>query len=239
MLLCLEHHDEATNNVLDEHAQREAKVNPYNIVHGNAKGLLRVKQANSYVDLGGAKFLTDGGDLLKYKNETIIFTSISDDQNLLISLKLYDESDNLLAEIIDNEWISYTPLPWDIEYKYQKLHIRSAPRQIAVSIDCRSEPIKIRGKIWRNKHLIEFRENEIEYNGALFMGGGNVEGAYITFGGGGLALSPLRDSITITNSSVVTQPKQHPKYRLGKEIAGKTPCPCGSGKKYKRCCGIS
>jgi preprotein translocase subunit SecA len=33
------------------------------------------------------------------------------------------------------------------------------------------------------------------------------------------------------------RPKADPVRREGKKVGRNDPCPCGSGKKYKKCCG--
>ena len=44
----------------------------------------------------------------------------------------------------------------------------------------------------------------------------------------------LHQSSPTSNSSVKRQPQ-----RVAKKIPRNAPCPCGSGKKYKHCCGKS
>ena len=38
-------------------------------------------------------------------------------------------------------------------------------------------------------------------------------------------------------SGLKTPPKQEPIRHIGPRISPNDPCPCGSGKKYKKCCG--
>ena len=45
---------------------------------------------------------------------------------------IYDKSGNLKAEIIDNEWVSGNPKPWDIEASYQFLKIRHKKRRKSI-----------------------------------------------------------------------------------------------------------
>jgi preprotein translocase subunit SecA len=50
-----------------------------------------------------------------------------------------------------------------------------------------------------------------------------------------------KQTVTITSTSGATDgtEKKQPKRNTGKKIGPNEPCPCGSGKKYKKCCGRS
>ena len=41
----------------------------------------------------------------------------------------------------------------------------------------------------------------------------------------------------VTGTNKDTSAVQTPKRRTGRKIQPNDPCPCGSGKKYKMCCG--
>ncbi|HUO07046.1 MAG TPA: SEC-C metal-binding domain-containing protein, partial [Phycisphaerae bacterium] len=65
---------------------------------------------------------------------------------------------------------------------------------------------------------------QLEEEGRL--GGGRLMGAYVAaLGGGGGAFSEAASG------------KKNPEVRAGARIGRNDPCPCGSGKKYKKCCG--
>lgn len=128
MVLCPQHHDQATKKALPEPEQREHKANPYNKRRNYAGGLLEVKQDYCAINMGtvfmvgeGACLRIDGEDLLKIE---------MGEKHLQISLRFYDEKDNLLVHIDCNEWISGEILPWDIEADWQKLIIRHKSRDI-------------------------------------------------------------------------------------------------------------
>ena len=40
-----------------------------------------------------------------------------------------------------------------------------------------------------------------------------------------------------TNNAGSSEPEKKEPVRVGKKIGRNEPCPCGSGKKYKNCCG--
>ena len=82
-------------------------------------------------------------------------------------MKLYDNSDNLVAEIECNEWIAGDPLPWDLESKFQWLRIRRKLRDIELEIDATKYPIDIRGDMWRKGQNFQLNPNEIAFNGVI------------------------------------------------------------------------
>lgn len=48
--------------------------------------------------------------------------------------------------------------------------------------------------------------------------------------------APLQAPVAATSSSQAQAPRNEP-VRVGEKVGRNDPCPCGSGKKYKRCCG--
>jgi hypothetical protein len=62
------------------------------------------------------------------------------DGRLHLSARLYDAEGELLAEIVDNEWVSGNPLPWDLDARFSYLKIRNGLRQIALKMDARKDP---------------------------------------------------------------------------------------------------
>ncbi len=52
-----------------------------------------------------------------------------------------------------------------------------------------------------------------------------------------LASKPVRRSVAVANPSGGSQQGSAEPRKSGKKVGRNDPCPCGSGKKYKRCCG--
>jgi len=72
---------------------------------------------------------------------------------------VYDESNNLLLEILNNEWKTGDILPWDIKADYQLLVIQNKPKNIVFEVDARNNPIKITANLWKNRANIQINEN--------------------------------------------------------------------------------
>lgn len=179
MALCPNHHDQATAGALTEAEQRTAKGQPFNCGRGYADGQLVIHQAGQDVVLGGHVFSARTGDLLRVGDDALLRTSLSPRGTLLLGVRLFDEGDNLLAEIVENEWISHDPLPWDITFDYQHLAVRNAPRKISLDVDCRVQPAVIRGNFWRKGRLLRADAKGLHVGEGHLVGAGRIEGAVI------------------------------------------------------------
>jgi len=111
------------------------KANPYNIKRGFIEGQLKVNQNVPVINIGSNQFVGDG-DFLIVDGESLLTVNI-ESRRLQLSMKLYDQKDNLVAEVKNNEWISGDPLPWDLQSKFQWLRIRRKQRDIMLEIDAR------------------------------------------------------------------------------------------------------
>jgi hypothetical protein len=147
MVLCPTHHDQATKGAMPEAEQRHYKSNPENIRRGFAKGPLEVRQDYCAAEIGSVTVVGEG-TFLRIAGEDI-FGMHMGTGNLEISLRLYNERDELLMEIDRNEWISGDPLPWDIEADWQFLVLRERARQISVSLNAKTIPLEFRAELWR------------------------------------------------------------------------------------------
>lgn len=153
MVLCPNCHDEATQGAMSIVEQRRYKAQPYNIKRGYAKGVLKVNEQRLIVSAGNNKFV-GGGPLIKVDGEELISFQLGVANDLKVSLKLYDEQDDLLVSIQCNEWMSGENKAWDIEFGYQRLRARKKKGSIDLSIDLRKSPVVLRANLWRKGKLI-------------------------------------------------------------------------------------
>lgn len=170
MVLCPNHHREATNGILDEHEQRRYKVNPYNVVHGVVEGALALKQRTLAVALGSNQFVGDG-TFIRVDNQPLLSLSLSSDGRLQLSVELYDREGNLLALIDKNEWIAGDPYPWDLEYGERWLLVRRRHREISLYIDARPSLVSLRGNLCFKQQHFSIKEDWIEFNGTALQPG--------------------------------------------------------------------
>ncbi|WP_371598551.1 HNH endonuclease [Streptomyces sp. NBC_00564] len=164
MILCPLCHDMATKGALNDKEQREIQASPFNVRKGLAQGTLHVNQSYCAIVAGGI-ILVGEGPVIAVSGEPLISIRPGETGELLLSVTLYSEEGSLIAEIVDNEWISGDPSVWDMESDHQKLTIRSAPYKVALNLDIRGEPAHMRAKLWHAGYLIDLRGAGIRVNG--------------------------------------------------------------------------
>ena len=87
MLLCPNHHREATLEAVTIKEQNVFKKNPFNIQHGFVEGKLKINQIFPVINIGNNIPLVTEGDLVIVENESIFGLEIIDGR-LNLSLKL-------------------------------------------------------------------------------------------------------------------------------------------------------
>lgn len=164
MVLCPNHHREATSGAITEQEQRGQKASPFNIKRGYVNGKLKVAQSTLVVSVGSNQFIRDGF-VFRVDTEPLLSLHINSSSMLEISLYLYDEDDNLLATIDHNEWRSEGSLPWDLSSGFRWLTLRQKKRMIALSIDARRIPLMISGSLWHKQQHFEMGPSGLLFNG--------------------------------------------------------------------------
>ena len=164
MLLCPNHHDEATKGAMLEDHQRQYKLAPYN-KKNYTKGMLTINHGVPIVKMGNCNFVGNG-DYISVNKQSLLSLK-SEKGRLLISLKLYGESDRIILKIVNNEWTSGDSVPWDITANYQYLKIRHRKRDIGLEIDTKAIPIFMRVKLLYKKQLSDFSPNRVLFNGVV------------------------------------------------------------------------
>ena len=163
MSLCPNHHDEVTKGAIIEKDQRNYKENPFNKQNGYVNGCLKINHNIPIIKIGNCNFF-GSGELIQVDDKNLVSVN-SEDQRILISLKLYNELNNLILEINENDWISGNSEPWDLEASYQYLKIRHKKRQIALEVNTKQEPIMLRCTLWYNGQKFDISNNRILFNG--------------------------------------------------------------------------
>jgi hypothetical protein len=99
------------------------------------------------VQCGGNTF-KNLGDLITVDDSVLLSMKRGKDGNLEFSLILYDQNNNLLASIEDNEWTSGDHSVFDIEASYRLLVIRKKKGNVGLRINCKQSPMLISGDLW-------------------------------------------------------------------------------------------
>jgi hypothetical protein len=212
MVLCPNHHDQATKGAMPEAEQRALKARPWNIHHQMAKGPLAVRQNYCAVDFGAVSWVGEG-PCLRIDGEDIFGLTL-DDGNLAISLRLFSQDSELLIEIARNEWIAGDPLPWDIEADWQKLTIRNRARNISLSLNAKAIPLELRAQFWLNGKQIECSPNGVTISVAQTKGKVALRELSVV----GAPLEIVGEGISITsNGFIITAQERRQRLWKAKE----------------------
>lgn len=166
MVLCPNCHHMATIGAMAEAEQRYHKLDPFNIKRGYTNGQLKVNQNAVAVSIGSNQFVNDG-DLILIDEESLVSLNVDHGGRLEVSLRLYDRTDRLLASVIRNEWISGEQLPWDLQSGFQWLRILQGPRDVALELDARKNPVGLVANLWRKHQNISLSGEWIRFNGVV------------------------------------------------------------------------
>jgi site-specific recombinase XerD len=208
MILCPLHHRQTLGGALPEKEQWELKRRPCNIGRGLVDGDLVVNQAYCAVAVGQSLLVGEAAFVVVDGEELFSLRLDPDGSRLLISLTAYDDRDNVVAIIEDNEWISGDPFPWDIESHFQYLRMRRQLGEISLEVDARKEPVRVRADLCRNGHRVRLSPREIRVDGE---------------GLGGLSIRNLglvADGLEIDTVERLLGLRPDPKYGQGVIVGG-------------------
>lgn len=165
MTLCPICHDMATKGAFTLDEQRDFQHNPFNIQRSYADGLLKSTQDYPGVQIGGVILVNDG-PVIVTDDETLLALRTDENGRLLISIVLKNESNDVLAVIEDNYWVSGDPSVFDLQADYHKLKINYRPSGVALRIDMRGEPLQVRARLWHNGVLFDLTPSEVATSNA-------------------------------------------------------------------------
>jgi hypothetical protein len=215
MILCPNHHDAVEPlGPITEGDQRSHKANPHNIREGLANGMLTVDSGDPVVALADGTVLEGNGPLIEVDGEALLGVVLGEQGTVLLTAHVFDADDKHLVTIRDNEWSAFSPMPWDVEFSYRRLTVRSAERRINLSIDTRGDSVLLRAELWRKHRHVSLGKAGVVVDGGIRFSG-------FQFSGG---------VIDLESSSGVLQLNKA-RHRLGRN----DPCWCRSGRKVKQC----
>jgi hypothetical protein len=250
MVLCPNHHHPANIKGIDEQQQREWKRNPFNVQRGYADGQLLVASNTLAVALGSVQFVGAGFKLV-VDGQPLLQLKLDARGRLALSLDVYAEDDSPLISIVDNEWITGDPLPWDFEFGYRWLTLRQRGGQIALNIDARERPVLILGELWRKGQRFVITREALFFNGVVQ----NVAFAHLGFVGMMLRADTVTGQFTSTPDPALGQAtfvshadpvkrleaglQSYQRLLASMNVGPNGPCPCGSGETWTKCHGAA
>lgn len=161
MALCPGCHDMATRGAMPISKQLEYKMNPYNIRNGFSKGKLIINKGTIPLIFAGHNTIQKFGDIVVVNGESLLTFNVNDDGVTELSLKLYDENDDLVMEIINNEWVSGDYFAWDIEVSYEWIKIQRENRDIILGIKTHGI-IELRADLWWRGYNLQIGSDAIK-----------------------------------------------------------------------------
>jgi hypothetical protein len=192
MLLCPNHHHEATVHAISEQDQRNWKQNPYNIQRGYIDGLLKIDERAIGVEVGGNQLIGKGFKFV-VDDESLLTIGQDSDERMLLNVSLVDKDDVLLLQIRDNKWILGDPNIWDFGFSYRWLKLWQKQRDIVLELDARKTPMLIKGKFWRKSQSFTIDSEEIRINSVV----GNIGFRHLTFVGMFFSVNTKMSSLEI------------------------------------------
>jgi hypothetical protein len=166
MALCPNHHHQATVGALSESEQRRFKAKPFNIQRGYANGQLLITSRLVALQLGSNQFVGAGFKLV-VDDQPLLQLQADAERRLFLSLDLYDEADAQLLCLVENEWVTGDPIPWDLQFGYRWLKVRLKGRDIALDLDAREDVVSLRGRLWRKGQCFTIDESSLTVNGVV------------------------------------------------------------------------
>jgi hypothetical protein len=161
--LCPTDHERADEREYSREYLREVKQNPHNkrVVNYDFK-----IQTNSLaVNIASNTFINTPRVLTVDNFDIVSITS--DGKYPLLNINLFDEFDNWIAIIQDNQWFVDRRFVWDIAYVPRHLILRCAPRNIVLDLKIEDDTIFLNGTLFFNGFKIEAKQDE------LLLGGRN------------------------------------------------------------------
>jgi hypothetical protein len=146
MTLCPNCHDAATFGALTIDDQRKFKDKPFNLQRGLTQGMMALHQSELRI-AAGSNFFIGGSPLITVDGEVLVAFELEPEGCLALYVRLYDADDNLVMSVEKNVWQSGDIQLWDIEFRYQRLRVRSRKRKLELHIDARKSPVQFYANI--------------------------------------------------------------------------------------------
>ena len=165
--LCPNHHNKADRSMIPKDRLIQLKENPYNKDKENIKDDFFIGSYNNLqLRLGHSTFIRTP-NILVVDGMPLISIRSDDDNNVIMNAKFYDKTNNLIAEIVENEWIAHLKKHklWDIQYAGGILKINSSKKRISLQFQVQPEEglVNIKGNIFYKKCFFNITPTKVEF----------------------------------------------------------------------------
>lgn len=255
VLLCGGCHDRVTRGILSKETIKFSAINPKCFEQGFSFGPFDLGLTPPEIFFGTLKG-KNVRTLIRVYGDKILSIDPPEREGapFLINAFLSDREGNVIFKIKNNEW--GTPADnWDVEVVGQKIIIRKKLGDILLCL--RSEPphrliiecldmlhkgVKIRCKESQRIKVTTpsgqyYESSQTEIAGCEIGVDVTDTGMAIGVGGGSVYLGEATFGSSPSHFHHV--PSLHSNLNALRKVGRNEKCPCGSGKKYKRCCGAN
>lgn len=178
MAICPGCHEEM--KVMSREDQYELKNKPHNIRRGFLDGqLVAPRRKAPVVKLGSTVYFEDcQTPIIIIDNTPILGVQFDEAGRALISLNLFDENDNLIAQIINNNWAAGSRSSWDFVCKPGYMKIKNKPNNILLEFDLKDDVLSFRGTLWKSGLNVWVKPRKIQLRKGTITA---VNASYLSF----------------------------------------------------------
>jgi hypothetical protein len=167
LALCPTCHRIADDGDYSEKYLMELKANLRN--KGSVSERFLIEGNDLILNIAGNRFI-NCATVLKINDYKIITMKRESEGYVTFDLKLYDNNNNLIADVDENKWTINTSLVWDLEYKPRHLKIRNAPRQIYFDLRIENNQVFIEGNMYYLGEPIVMTGDDVQIENSSVFG---------------------------------------------------------------------
>jgi hypothetical protein len=175
--LCPNHHRSADNGAISRDELYQLKNDPHNdnlvdhVFHFESEQP-RLEIANLTCEVP-----QEGEYSIVRINKKDLFNLRHDSGLIKFDLEIYNRSNELIAEISNNEWKAYTDRVWDIVYKTNELKIWDPDEEVRLKLkyNPKSDTLQFEGKFYYDdEELIIYPSRVTSSQGGVIKGEGKI-----------------------------------------------------------------
>lgn len=161
MALCPNCHSKMSVMSLED--QYGMRLKPHNILRDLIEGqLVTPRKKAPEIRLGKtATFRDCRGPIIVIDEVPILEVRFDDVGRALVSLNLFDEEDNLIAAIRDNEWTAGAYASWDFLCREGYMKIRNRPKSTLLEFNLKEDVLSFKGMFWKSGNNVWVKPSKI------------------------------------------------------------------------------
>ncbi|WP_336993052.1 HNH endonuclease signature motif containing protein [Bacillus toyonensis] len=163
--LCPTHHYKADRGMVPKDQLLQLKQNPYNKSKEIIKDDFFLGNYDVLEFRAGSNTFIRTPDLFVIDNFPLISVYKDEFNNAVINAKFFDKSSILIAEIVDNEWITYLgeDMVWDIQYSGGRLKVNSDKGKVFLEFYSNPEHnyVELKANLYYKGHFFDIKPSKV------------------------------------------------------------------------------